>query len=292
MSKNNVRVGDIVTRKSYGNDMLFRITELNVDGEMASLMGLDYRLLADAPLDDLVKLDPDEMEKRRKEGAEREQASIHAIQQERRTFREKNTWRAVSASTDAADAARTFDWPGKVLHLDGDANFLRKCLLVYRELKISVDGYYLAEKDFPENVIPLLQKHRPDILVVTGHDAFQAKRGPAEDLNNYRNSKFFIQTVEKARVFQQNKDSLVIFAGACQSHFEALLAAGANFASSPKRINIHALDPVYIAEKVAYTSIQQPVNLFEMIKNTVTGIDGVGGLETRGCFRFGIPRIK
>ena len=38
-------------------------------------------------------------------------------------------------------------------------------------------------------------------------------------------------------------DQLVIFAGACQSHFESLIQAGANFASSPSRVNIHALRP-------------------------------------------------
>lgn len=31
---------------------------------------------------------------------------------------------------------------------------------------------------------------------------------------------------------------LVIFAGACQSYFEAIISAGANFASSPARILI------------------------------------------------------
>ena len=34
---------------------------------------------------------------------------------------------------------------------------------------------------------------------------------------------------------------LIIVAGACQSHFEALLQAGANFASSPGSVLIHAL---------------------------------------------------
>ena len=85
------------------------------------------------------------------------------------------------------------------------------------------------------------------------------------------------------------KDQLVIFAGACQSDFERILQSGANFASSPKRINIHVLDPVYIAEKVAYTSVRETVNVFELAKNTITGIDGLGGVETFGTFRLGLP---
>ncbi|HWR07173.1 sporulation peptidase YabG, partial [Sporomusa sp.] len=80
------------------------------------------------------------------------------------------------------------------------------------------------------------------------------------------------------------------FAGACQSHFEAILSSGANFASSPNRIFIHAYDPVFIAEKVAFTPINKTVEVSDAITASVTGIDGVGGLETRGKFRLGMPK--
>ena len=33
------------------------------------------------------------------------------------------------------------------------------------------------------------------------------------------------------------KKELAIFAGACQSYYEAIMAAGANFASSPRKNN-------------------------------------------------------
>ncbi|MBN6187380.1 sporulation peptidase YabG [Aneurinibacillus sp. BA2021] len=280
-------VGDIVTRRSHGYDMLFQIIDINKEDDIAILIGLDYRLLADAPLSDLVKVNEDEMRKLREVCEQKHLEAMKLIQQERRSARERNMWRQVNHTKDMGGS---FDWPGKVLHLDGDRSYLKKCLAVYKELKVPAFGYHFPEAEFPAQVLPLLEKHRPDILVLTGHDALQSKRGPADDINSYRHSKYFVQAVEKARTFQQSKDSLVIFAGACQSHFEAILGAGANFASSPKRINIHTLDPVYIAEKVAYTSIQQSVNVFEMVKNTITGIEGVGGLETKGCFRFGIPK--
>ena len=70
------------------------------------------------------------------------------------------------------------------------------------------------------------------------------------DIYNYRNSKYFINTVNKARQIKLNKD-LVIFAGACQSYYEELIKAGANFASSPAIILIDFLDPLIVAEKVA-----------------------------------------
>ena len=46
---------------------------------------------------------------------------------------------------------------------------------------------------------------------------------------------------------------MFIIAGACQSNYEDLIKAGANFASSPKRINIHALDPAIIAVSISKT---------------------------------------
>ncbi len=54
------------------------------------------------------------------------------------------------------------------------------------------------------------------------------------DLNNYRNSKYFIESVKILRNYNSSYDELVIFAGACQSCYESILEAGANFASSPK----------------------------------------------------------
>ncbi|ERI08779.1 sporulation peptidase YabG [Aneurinibacillus aneurinilyticus ATCC 12856] len=282
-----LKVGDIVTRKSHGYDMLFQILDIDKEDKTAALIGLDYRLMADAPLDDLVKVNEDEMQKMRSACEQKHLEAMRLIQQERRSAREKNSWRQVNHTKDIGGS---FDWPGKVLHVDGDRGYLKKCLAVYQELRVPTVGYHYPEKEFPEVILSLLNKHSPDILVLTGHDALQSKRGPADDLNSYRHSKYFVQAVEKARMFQQSKDGLVIFAGACQSHFEAILGAGANFASSPKRINIHTLDPVYIAEKVAYTSIQQSINVFDMVKNTITGIEGVGGLESKGCFRFGIPK--
>jgi spore coat assemly protein len=81
-------------------------------------------------------------------------------------------------------------------------------------------------------------------------------------------------------------------AGACQSHFEALLQAGANFASSPGRIMIHALDPVYVAVRASYTSVKETMKIGDISPHTMSGIDGVGGIETRGSYRIGMPKWK
>ncbi len=49
------------------------------------------------------------------------------------------------------------------------------------------------------------------------------------DIYNYRNSRYFIQAVVEAkRASSQNKD-VVIFAGACQSFFEAIMKVRSKF---------------------------------------------------------------
>ena len=55
------QVGDLVTRISYNHDVVFKI--LNIRGEVAYLKGVQVRLYADAPLEDLqlyIKEDRDE----------------------------------------------------------------------------------------------------------------------------------------------------------------------------------------------------------------------------------------
>ena len=109
-------------------------------------------------------------------------------------------------------------------------------------------------------------------------------------MNNYRNSMNFIKTVKEARKWEKNKDDLVIFAGACQSNYEQIIKAGANYASSPARIMIHALDPVFVVEKIACSRIDTVVPIEEVIEQTVTGLKGVGGSETKGKFRWAMPK--
>ena len=145
-------------------------------------------------------------------------------------------------------------------------------------------------RDRPNVVRNYLAEYSPDILVVTGHDGFIRGKKNFQALESYRNSMAFVQTVRRAREFSPGRDDLIIFAGACQSHYESLIGAGANFASSPKRVLIHAYDPVFIAEKVAFTPFNQMVPIKETVSETITGTDGVGGIETRGRLRLGYPK--
>ena len=104
------------------------------------------------------------------------------------------------------------------------------------------------------------------------------------------NSNNFLKAVKEARKWQPDLDTLVIFAGACQSNYEALMKGGANYASSPGRIMIHALDPVFIVEKIACSRIDVVVPIEEILDQTITGVKGIGGFETRGKFRWAMPK--
>lgn len=54
-----ISVGDLVTRKSHGRDIVFKVTDIISanEGNQLQLKGLHLRLMADAPLEDLEKVD-------------------------------------------------------------------------------------------------------------------------------------------------------------------------------------------------------------------------------------------
>ena len=103
-----------------------------------------------------------------------------------------------------------------------------------------------------------------------------------------KNSDNFIKCVKEAR--KSRGDNLIIIAGACQSNYEELIKAGATFASSPKRINIHALDPAIIATNICLTEKGKEMDLIKLLAKTKYGKDGIGGLKTKGVMSVGYPR--
>ena len=86
-----IRIGDYVTRKSYMNDIVFKVIDLKGDNYI--LCGACIRLMADSPRDDLVlyteKVDEDDFE---------EEISYYKT----------------------LDRTEYFYLPGKVLHIDAD----------------------------------------------------------------------------------------------------------------------------------------------------------------------------
>jgi spore coat assemly protein len=278
------QVGDIVSRKSYNHDLLFRIQ--SVKENYVTLYGEDYRLEADAYTDDLVKVNQKELKRMKKAEKQKEDYSFRLFKQDYQLMRKKRDY---EATTGFNQEVKHFQIPPRVLHVDGDPLFLKKCINLYNQLGLQVHGVYVNEKEMPTKIKDLLEKIQPDMLVITGHDSFSKSKGRKSDLRAYRHSKYFAETVREARKYMPHLDQLVIFAGACQSHFESLIRSGANFASSPSRINIHALDPVYIVAKIGFTSFMENIKVWDVLRNTMTGEKGIGGVETRGLFRTGMP---
>lgn len=284
----DVKLMDIVARRSYNCDILFRVTDIKeANGrKIAILYGEDIRLIADAPCEDLVTINQNERSKLTQEYRSLEEQSLRLFTQDLDLLKQKQEYETTGGY---AKTSNYFQIPGKVLHLDGDESYLNKCLAVYEKIGVPVFGIHCNEKEMPQRIGQLLDYYCPDIVVITGHDAYSKAKGKLTDINAYRHSKHFVQAVREARRKVPSLDQLVIFAGACQSHFESLIHAGANYASSPSRINIHALDPVYIVAKISLTPFMERINVWDVLRNTLTGDKGLGGIETKGVLRTGMP---
>jgi len=267
---NNFVIGDVVGRKSYGGDVSFKVSRIvnNRDNNkpVYVLKGLLYRLEADSEEEDLIKQNPrDVFINSRKELTRARQ----------RQFGERSL-------AFLPFFARLRTRPGKVLHIDGDGDFLNKCADLYREAGVRIVGKAAAESEQPGLVRQLLKKYKPDILVITGHDGIKKGAKNYNSLDSYRNSQYFVQSVKEARKYESNPDKLCIFAGACQSYYEAIMQSGSNFASSPGRILINALDPAIVGRKIAITDSKVIVAPQDVIKLTVSGAEGIGGINTKG----------
>ncbi|TGE34066.1 sporulation peptidase YabG [Desulfosporosinus sp. Sb-LF] len=272
-------VGDIVARLSHREDIFFHIEQItvNVDGERSAILkGLNFRLLADAPVSDLIVKRPIEVAGYEREDNKMIYQKLHKLTRQRKVGQD--------------DQKDSFEIPGRVLQLDGDQDYLNQCIKTYRQMGIEAKGICKSEMEQPKVIRKILQENPADILVLTGHDGFISGKKDFHSNDSYRSSRYFVESVSEARRFQHNLDALVIFAGACQSNYEAILSAGANFASSPKRMLIHAFDPVFIVERIAFTPTDQIVSVKDILTHTITGTDGVGGVETRGQLRRGYPR--
>lgn len=168
---------------------------------------------------------------------------------------------------------------GKILHLDGDRKYSEKSANYYRKAGLNAIVKNIAEYRQPRMVYSLLNSYKPDILVITGHDSMIQKERRYNDIRNYKNSRYFIETVKEARRHEREKgEHIVIFAGACESYFEALIMAGADFASSPARILIDFQDPLIVAEKIATTESIKFVTMKDIEKELRDGRKGVGGI--------------
>ncbi|MBP3886461.1 MAG: sporulation peptidase YabG [Cellulosilyticum sp.] len=265
--------GDYVVRLSYNKDILFRITYI-LPNQAARLIGVSYRIIADAPLSDLIAVDSMRYTSQEDSVMNTIDETVQKIIKKRQEMQKGKT--------------PTFQKTGTVLHMDGDAFYLQLCLKYYKALNIPAIGEHVPESEQPKKVKYFIEKYSPDILVLTGHDSLNKNYKDLYDLTEYRNSSYFVESVKRARSVKSS-EAMVIFAGACQSYFEEILAAGADYAASPSRVLIHALDPVFVVEKIAHCPFHQVVSIDEALENSITKFKGLGGYEVLGKCRRGGP---
>ena len=102
-----IKKGDAVTRNSYGNDIIFsikRIIKLANKKEIAILKGIDVRVEADAPIEDLKIVSKEEQRIREKELEKRILYKIRGEEEYKENRRKEVVY------------------TGRILHLDGDTH--------------------------------------------------------------------------------------------------------------------------------------------------------------------------
>lgn len=274
---NYIKKGDIVGRKSYNKDIIFTVKNIirTKRNDVAILKGVTKRIEVDSNIDDLEIIEKKDIKKNFAELDNELQKRIEKIN------RKDDNYRIGIFTKD--NRAQEKIITGKILHLDGDRKYSEKSCRYYRKIGLNAVVKNIPEYKQQRVVYNLLEIYNPDILVITGHDGM-IKRGTGyDDIYNYRNSRHFINTVKEARRYDRDYGkNLVIFAGACQSYFEAIISAGANFASSPARILIDFLDPLIVAEKVAYTENYKYITIDDIAKELRDGKRGVSGIGANG----------
>ena len=153
---NMIKKGDIVGRISYGKDIAFvveRIIKTNDNNRIAILKGLTIRVQADSHIDDLELMDPKQVEQHVRTLEETVEKRIQKYiirKQEEELFREK-----------------TIIYTGKILHLDGDRKYSEKSNRYYKKIGLNAVVKNVPERKQPFVTGNLIQKYKPDILVIT-----------------------------------------------------------------------------------------------------------------------------
>ena len=108
-------VGDYVTRNSYNNDIVFKI--IGIEKDVYYLKGVCVRLYADRYKDDLVLCDD---------------------------YAEDDNFRPSIDEYKDLNRNEYFYLPGIILHIDGDKDYLDKCMSFYKSNKLKAYGLYFS----------------------------------------------------------------------------------------------------------------------------------------------------
>ena len=190
---NKLKKGDVVGRISYGKDIFFiidRIITLKDNTKIAILKGITIRIKADSPIEDLELID-----------ARVVKNYVNVVEQ-----------KMLAIISKCKKNTRKYYNCGRVLHLDGDSRYTQKSIRYYRNLGINAVVKNISENRQPRVIGSLLDRYNPDILVITGHDGMIKSGTGYNDMYNYRNSNYFVNSVIMARKWEKYSGNLAIFA--------------------------------------------------------------------------------
>ena len=148
-----IKNGDIVSRKSYNNDIMFsvkKIIKIDKERKVAILKGIvDVRIVADAPLEDLEIVSKEEQIKREQDSEKR---ILNIIEKEK--HKKENRRKEIIHT-------------GRILHLDGDKKYSQKSIMYYKKMGLNAIVRNVPEYKQPKVVYRLLTIYNPDIVVIT-----------------------------------------------------------------------------------------------------------------------------
>lgn len=167
-------IGDTVVRKSYDKDITFRIIDIKeVNGKTIYILkGINIRIIADSPDSDLEPVDVDFIGEKEKILNSRINEAIKKAVNTRSSSANKSSSillpRGSKSQKNNSNKDLMFGRPGKILHIDGDKDYLETCLKVYKQLSLDAVGRAISEKDQADKVVDLVKEIKPDIVVLTG----------------------------------------------------------------------------------------------------------------------------
>lgn len=275
-SVEKIKIGDIVTRNSDNNNILFYVEDIIRSRGMmpvAILKGVTIRIEVSSSLED-IRLENKSIVK-----SEIQKFDNNIDSRARRLleyYNQKSESRKIFSDNNCL-----------IMHLDGDRKYAEKSARIYDRFRLQAIVKNIKENRQPFEIRNLLNKYNPDIVVITGHDGMIKKGYRYNDIYNYRNSKYFVKTVQEIRNWEQGENRIAVFAGACQSYYEAIIGAGANFASSPARILIDFMDPIIVAQRIANTPEAQYLRIEDIKENLRDGERGISGIGSFGKLELG-----
>ena len=163
---NNIKQGDIVSRKSYKKDILFIVKKIVVTkrGKIAILKGIIDRIQADSPVEDLEIVEKKIADKEIEKLNNKINENITKINRKK----SDNEYRIGILNPNNRSKEKIVT--GKILHLDGDKKYSEKSYRYYRKLGLNAIVKNIPEYRQSKVVYNLLEIYNPDILVITGHD--------------------------------------------------------------------------------------------------------------------------